>query len=67
MSTNSYFPSPTKPYAAKPGHQHRIGRKQRLSHSALTNHERCIRGRAKRMGITVEDYKRRFPRGGPVS
>lgn len=27
---------------------------------SLTNHERVIKGRAKRMGISTEEYKRRY-------
>jgi hypothetical protein len=65
MSINDYHPSPTKHYATGK-HQHLIGRPQRLSHSSLTNHERCVIGRSKRLGISVAEYKRMFPRGGPV-
>ena len=30
---------------------------------ALTNHERVIASRAKKLGITVADYKAKYPKG----
>lgn len=36
---------------------------QRPEHDNLTNNQRVIKGRAKRMGISVEDYKVDFPKG----
>jgi hypothetical protein len=32
----------------------------------MTNHEHIVAKRAGKMGITVEEYKARFPKGGPV-
>ena len=57
----------TKHEASKRGYKHqpkahRNGREV----LAMTNHERVVWGRATRMGITVEEYKRRFPKGGPI-
>jgi hypothetical protein len=36
---------------------------QRPEHDGLTNNQRIIKSRAKRMGISVEDYKIDFPKG----
>jgi hypothetical protein len=36
---------------------------QRPKHDNLTNNQRVIKDRAKKMGISVEDYKIDFPKG----
>lgn len=53
-----------KHQASKPGFLHsvkKVASKKRAG-DGLTNHERVVAGRAKRMGITVEEYRRRFCR-----
>jgi len=40
----------------------KIRRKLAGSPNTLSNHDRVIRGRAKRMGLTVEQYQAKYPR-----
>jgi hypothetical protein len=48
--------------ASKPGFIHSIKKvaNKKRSGDGLTNHERVVAGRAKRLGISVEEYRRRF-------
>ena len=55
----------TKHYAAKDTiypHAVKTGKRKLASGLGLTNHQRCILLRSKRMGISVKEYQRRFPK-----
>lgn len=55
---------PSKHHASKRGYEHKpVKRRKTRRKLALTNHERLIFARAKRMGVTVTEYERKFPKG----
>jgi hypothetical protein len=58
----------SKHQGSKRGYKHTRKASNRNGREILdmTNHERVVFGRATRMGITVEEYKRRFPKGRPI-